>query len=134
MPNPELMTCDKWLTDTDVTVTDIGSGVVITTIDGDQVYSIQANRADYDDIPLFGITQINMNDTGSNLISQLTANTASLDLNFVDNLSTFDVSFAGVDIIRVNKDNLQILSGLPDNRTAKSCMRATASCRKPKLI
>lgn len=83
--------------DSNVTVTDVGSGIVTTTVDGTQRYSIQANRADFADLPVFGFTQINFQDTVDAVVGTvLTQNQTDFTMNFPDNADTYNIDFNSI--------------------------------------
>lgn len=90
--------------DSFVTVIDTGTGSVITHVDGVQKYSIQATRADYDEIPIFGMTQLNLHESGGAASASIKAFSATV----------MDIEFAGVPLARFESTFLQLLSGNPN--------------------
>lgn len=100
--------------DSFVQVIDSGTGTVITHIDGAQKYSIQATRADYNQIPLHGLTEIHMHDIGANPISTLTAGVSSLTQNILGSSSVYDIQIGSIDAFHVDTIRTRILSTSPN--------------------
>lgn len=99
-----------------VRVTDVGTGSVITHVDGVQKYSIQATRADFAVANIFGLRILNFDATLG--ASTITPSTSGVVWNFPDNTNKFSIDFAGNNGIAVSKDNVIIFSGTPGNVSA----------------
>lgn len=100
--------------DSFVRVIDAGTGVVITFVDNAQRYSIQATRADYNQIPVHGITEIHMDDTGANNISILTASASGLLLNILSAANFYDIQIDSTDAFHIDDFRTRILSTSPN--------------------
>lgn len=87
-----------------VRVIDTGTGTVITHVDGVQRYSIQATRADYDEIPIFGMTELNLHESGGAASASIKAFSSTV----------MDIEFSGIPLARFESTFLQLLSGNPN--------------------
>lgn len=105
--------------DSNVTVTDFGSGIITMTIDGTQRYSIQANRADYANIPIFGLTDLNFNDTVTNpMVVMGASDTQFFDIKMIDVGDGLRIFFSGDNTAIFSNLNLQLLSATPNTLSA----------------
>jgi len=80
---------------------------------GNQKFSISNTRVDYEELDLFGVTQINMNDSGANLISSLSASSSGLVLNLPDDTNTYDIQIDSADAFHVDDTKTLITSTVP---------------------
>lgn len=99
--------------DSNVTVTDVGSGLVATAVDGATRFSVQASRIDVEDLPLFGLTQVSF--TNASLTKTvLTQNINDFTMNFLTNTDDFIINFNGVTGFIVDKDFTRVASTSPN--------------------
>jgi len=86
-------------------------------LNGVQKFSIANTRVDYEELGLFGVTEINMNDSGATLISSLQASSAGLNLNIISTSDVYNLQFNSVDAFNVDNTKTLITSTTP-NTTA----------------
>lgn len=99
--------------DSNVTVTDVGSGVVVTTVDGTNRFQVQAGRVDLADIPIFGVTTLNFSED-----QNIASTTSGIVWNFPDNTDDFELRFNSVSAININLLRTQLLSNTPNTTGA----------------
>ena len=88
-------------------------------LDGVQKFSIANTRVDYEELDLFGVTSINMNDSGATLISTLTASLTGLLLNIISTSDVYDIKFNSADAFHVDEIRTRILSTTPNTVTSE---------------
>lgn len=98
---------------TSATVFDAGPTFAVV-LNGIQKFTVTNNRVDYEELDLFGVTQINMNDSGANLISSLSASVSGLLLNILSTSDVYDIKFNSVDAFHVDDLRTRILSTTPN--------------------
>ncbi|KKN76242.1 hypothetical protein LCGC14_0372680 [marine sediment metagenome] len=79
--------------DSNVTVTDVGSGVVTTTVDGSVRFQVQAARIDLFSVDIFGIETLTFDSTVGT--STITPSTSGVIWNFPDATDDFAIHFNG---------------------------------------
>lgn len=105
--------------DSNVTVTDAGSGLITMTVDGTQRYSIQATRADYANIPVFGVTALSFFDTVDVASATvLTQNQTDFTFNVPVNTDTYQFEFNSVIGFSVDLLQTRIFSNTPNTVSA----------------
>ena len=103
------------------TITDVGSGVFIVNIDGvtNAKFSVQANRVDIEELPLFGLTALNFNKTGPVLLGTvLTQNTTDFTMNFPTNTDVYNINFNAAVGLSVDKFKTRLYSNTPNTSGA----------------
>lgn len=98
---------------TSATVFDAGPTFAVV-LNGVQKFTVTNNRVDYEELALFGVTQINMNDDAANPISSLTASASGLLLNILSTSDVYDIKFNSVDAFHVDELRTRILSTTPN--------------------
>lgn len=105
--------------DTSITITDTGSnGNAITLIDGVQKFSIQSTRADYSQIPLFGITALTFYDTvDAENTTTLTQNQTDFTMNLPDT-DIYNITFSSLPGFSVDLLKTRLYSATPNSSGA----------------
>jgi hypothetical protein len=105
--------------DSNVTVTDVGVGLITMDVDGTQRYSIQANRADYADLPIFGFTALSFTDTIDAAAGTiLTQNQTDFTMNFPDNADIYNIDFNSIVGFSVDLLRTRLHSNTPNTISA----------------
>lgn len=98
--------------DSNVTVTDAGTGLIAFTVDNVLIAQMQNNRMDFQQTDLFGIEKITFNDgTATSVFTQTNTN---LTLNFPNSVTVFDVDFNSVVGFSIDELKTQIHSTNPN--------------------
>lgn len=102
--------------DSDVTVTDVGSGLVQTTIDAVLQTQIQAGRQDYFGVDIFGLEKLTFDSTVG--ASTITPSLDGIIWNFPDNSDDFEIQFNSIPGFNINLLRTQLLSNTPNTLSA----------------
>ena len=80
--------------DSNVTVTDTGSGLITHTVDATTVLSLQQTRIDVENLPVFGVTELNFYDlVDAATALSITQNTADVTFNLPVNSDVYNFEF-----------------------------------------
>jgi len=100
----------------DVTVTDAGSGLVATTVDGSIRFQVQAARIDLFGVDIHGIETLIFDSTVGT--STITPSTSGVIWNFPDNSDVFQLDFNGVIGFSVDLLRTRLFSNTPNTVSA----------------
>jgi len=88
----------------------------VVTLDGVQKYSISNTRADYEDLEVFGMTQLSFNDVSgpSTPRASFTTGVQNFDINLVDTLDILGIFIGGDNTANFVNSGFQLLSNTPN--------------------
>jgi len=103
--------------DSNVTVTDVGTGVIQFTVDGTLITQIQDNRMDFQQTDIFGVESLTFDEGGTSTVTiSKTANTLTTD--FSDNSNIFNIAFQTVVGLSVDLLRTRLFSNTPNTVSA----------------
>ncbi len=105
--------------DSNITVTDAGSGLIVTTVDGSNVFQIQATRADYQDLDVYGINRLSLRDeSGATERAAFIAGTVDVSMTFAGASDLFFININSINTATFGPSNLILNSGAANTTSA----------------
>lgn len=105
--------------DSNVTVTDAGTGIITLTTDGTQRVGVQFNRIDIEELPVFGITNITFHDSLAATSGIITTTSTNFDISVPTNTDTITTTVGGTNTTVFTEDYLRLLSGASNTAPAE---------------